>query len=82
MSANAEIFTNPRPGWLSKLLSVSRAFTPHQVDNNLLSHPVLGLENFTAFALMRPLRNIYGTFQATDFQQLYLEPRPEDQKHD
>ena len=54
---------------------------PHQVDNNLLSHPVLGLEKFSAFALMEPFRNTYGTFQATDFQQLYLEPLPEDQKH-
>ena len=41
-------------------------------DNNLLSHPILGLVNFSAFALMEHLRMTYGTFQATDFQQLYL----------
>ena len=41
-------------------------------DNNLLSHPVLGLVNFSAFALMEHLRMTYGNFQATDFQQLYL----------
>ena len=41
-------------------------------DINLLSHPILGLVNYSAFQLMEHLRQTYGTFQATDFNKLYL----------
>ena len=40
-------------------------------DVNLLSHPILGLVNFSALSLMEHLRQQYGTFQATDFALLF-----------
>ena len=41
--------------------------------NNFLSHPVLGLVNFTTLELMDHLRMQYGTFRATDFANLTLQ---------
>ena len=42
-------------------------------DRNFLSHPVLGLVNFTTLQLMEHLRHQYGTFRATDFANLTLQ---------
>lgn len=42
-------------------------------DSNLLSHPVLGLVNFSSLELMEHLRQQYGTFQTTDYSLLYLQ---------
>jgi hypothetical protein len=42
-------------------------------DRNFLSHPVLGLVNFTTLELMDHLRMQYGTFRATDFANLTLQ---------
>ena len=42
-------------------------------DQNFLSHPVLGLVNFTTLELMDHLRQQYGTFHATDFANLTLQ---------
>jgi hypothetical protein len=42
-------------------------------DRNFLSHPVLGLVNFTTLQLMDHLRQQYGTFRATHFAHLTLQ---------
>jgi hypothetical protein len=47
--------------------------TPPLSDRNVLSHPVLGLVNFTTLQLMDHLRHQYGTFRATDFANLTLQ---------